>query len=113
MPAAGHEIDFDVVALVAADAVPLVAAILNVGGNADRESEGSVKERGVDKELSKGDFVRVGESDAHCLIIGCSLLATRSIGNGFRDDADVVDAGDAQSVDDGSEYAERNGFVAA
>ena len=39
-----YEIDFDVVALVAADAVPLVAAILNVGGNADSESQGSVKE---------------------------------------------------------------------
>ncbi len=35
------------------------------------------------------------------------------LGDGFGDDADVGEAGDAKGIDDGGEAAEGNGFVAA
>ena len=36
-----------------------------------------------------------------------------ALGDGFGDDADVAEAGDAKGIDDGGKNAEWNGFVAA
>ena len=46
-------------------------------------------------------------------ISGAHLFGFWTIGDGFGDDADVVDSRHAQSIDDGGEDAERYGFIAA
>src|SRR5207248_11035596 len=57
----------------------------------------------------KGEIVRNGESGGHTLI----LLRAGTLRERLGHDADVVDAGDAQCVDDRGKNSERNRLIAA
>src|SRR5437588_11898329 len=68
-----------------------------------------MEEDGLEKVFPKREVVRDGESGCHSLI----LLRARTLRQRLSNNADVVDAGDAERVDDRGKNAEGNGFVAS
>jgi len=92
---------------IATNTAPRLAVVLNVSRDDNDDGQAGMHDDGIDKELPEALVLRIGDGGSH------ELLGARAAGDGLRDDADVIDAREAEARPRRRQSCRRDSLIAA